>query len=284
VTGQTDSTDFPTNKVEALNGCYTGFVTKLDIGQASNQLVYSRFLGGSSSGAGRAVAVDINGSAYITGTCSGAFPATPGMPTCSDTGAFVFKLGADGSTKYATCLSGAGEEVGYDIAVDPAGCAYVTGYTQSANFPVVNPLQPLFGGGIGAQPQDGFVTKLCSGLDHFKCYDARAEDFFQPFDVTLTDQFETEVVRVMRPVTLCNPVVKCVDDNNLATPINCSKVTNTDDHLVCYETRDEGATPQFERRDVIVSNQFGKGQRLTVLRRQNLLCVPSLKAEAGGSR
>lgn len=286
VTGQTDSTDFPTNNPMQLNGCFAAFVTKLDLKQAPvGQLVYSRFLGGGSGGAGRAIAVDINGNAYVTGVSSGAFPATPAMPTCSDTGAFVAKLGADGSIKYAACLSGAGEDVGHDIAIDPSGCAYVTGYTQSANFPVVNPFQPSFAGGTGSQPQDGFLTKLCSGLDHFKCYDARPQESFLPFNVKLTDQFENEQgVTVMRPVTLCNPVVKCVDDNNPATPPDCAQVMNPDDHLVCYETRDDGASPQFEQREVIVSNQFGKEQPLTVWRRKNLLCIPSLKAHVGATR
>jgi hypothetical protein len=283
VTGQTDSTDFPTKNFESLNGCFTAFATKLDIKQAPvDQLVYTRFLGGSSGGAGRAIAVDINGNAYVTGMSSGAFQSTPGLPTCSDTGAFVVKLSSSGAIKYAACLSGAGEDVGYDIAIDPAGCAYVTGYTQSDKFPVVNPIQQFFGGGIGDQPQDGFVTKICSGLDHFKCYDVRAQDNFQPVHVTLTDQFEkAQGVEVLRPVTLCNPVVKCVDNKTPSThptDPDCTQIINPDDHLVCYETKDDLGTPQFERREVIVSNQFGKEQRLTVWRRKNLLCIPSLKA------
>jgi hypothetical protein len=65
------------------------------------------------------------------------------------------------------------------------------------------------------------------------------------------------------------------------TERDCAQVSNPDDHLVCYETRDDGASPQFEQRDVVVSNQFGKAQRLTVWRRKNLLCVPSLKAHVG---
>jgi hypothetical protein len=59
---------------------------------------------------------------------------------------------------------------------------------------------------------------------------------------------------------------------------------NPDDHLVCYETRDQSAHPNFERRQVIVSNQFGQEQRLTVLRRTNLLCLPSLKAKVAAQR
>ena len=97
--------------------------------------------------------------------------------------------------------------------------------------------------------------------------------------MSLIDQFEEEPVLVQRVVTLCNPVKKCIDaDHNSATPPDCTQVLNPDDHLVCYETRDQSASPQFERRQVIVSNQFGQQQQLTGLRRTNLLCVPSLKA------
>jgi hypothetical protein len=184
-------------------------------------------------------------------------------------------VGADGAVKYAACLSGAGEDVGHDIAVDPAGCAYVTGYTQSANFPVVNPWQPLFAGGTWPQPQDAFVTKICDGLDHFKCYDVQAEGHFQPFAVILRDQFEAQEVRVQRPTALCNPAAKCVKTDK---GVDCTRVFSPDAHLVCYETKDEQGSPQFEQREVIVSNQFGGQQRLNVWRRQNLLCVPSLKA------
>ena len=127
-------------------------------------------------------------------------------------------------------------------------------------------------------PSDGFVTKLCSGLDHFKCYDVQAQKSFQPYNVILRDQFESQEVTVLRPTSLCNPAFKCVPTGNPANPLDCTQRLNPDDHLVCYETMDERGTPQFEQREVIVSNQFGKEQPLTVLRRKNLLCIPSLKA------
>ena len=55
------------------------------------------------------------------------------------------------------------------------------------------------------------MTKICGGLDHFKCYEVKPDDKFVPFDVVLRDQFESQVVTVVRPVMLCNPVAKCVD-------------------------------------------------------------------------
>ena len=224
--------------------------------------------------------MDVDGNAYISGSSGGTFPSTEGLPGCIDPGAFVAKFGPAGEKKFAMCISGLGQDTGLDLAIDPSGCAYITGFTESSNYPTVKPFQPFFAGGTGATPSDAFVTKLCSGLDHFKCYDVRAEQSFLPFRVTLTDQFEEEQVLVERPVTLCNPVVKCIDhDNNPFTPLDCGQVVNPDDHLVCYETRDDSAHPNFDRRAVIVSNQFGQSQRLMVLRRTNMLCLPSLKAQ-----
>jgi hypothetical protein len=61
---------------------------------------------------------------------------------------------------YSTYLGGSGDDEGLDIAVDSAGTAYVTGYTNSTNFPVANALQATFGGANFVGGRDGFVTKL----------------------------------------------------------------------------------------------------------------------------
>ena len=289
VTGLTASTnpaDFPLkNPAQPLpGGNADAFITKLDISlplkAGLDQLVYSTYLGGPGTEIGTGIAADVDGNAYIAGASGGTFPATEGLPSCIDPGAFVTKLSTSGEIKFAMCISGLGQDTGLDIAIDPSGCSYVTGFTESSNYPTVKAFQPFFAGGTGATPSDAFVTKLCSGPDHFKCYDVRAEESFIPFNVTLIDQFEEEPVLVQRAVTLCNPVKKCIDaDHNSATPPDCTPVLNPDDHLVCYETRDQSASPFFERREVIVSNQFGRDQRLTVLRRTNLICLPSLKTK-----
>ena len=56
---------------------------------------------------------------------------------------------------YSTYLGGSGDDFGHGIAVDGSGNAYVTGYTNSTNFPTTNPLQASNGGGT-----DAFVTKI----------------------------------------------------------------------------------------------------------------------------
>ena len=125
-------------------------------------LSYSTYLGGTGSGfdQGLGVAVDSSGNAYVTGeTESPDFPVSMGAPQPIRGGqrdAFVAKLNPAGTALvYSTYLGGAGNEIGNAISLDVAGNAYVTGETESANFPTVNPLQVAFAG-----QGDAFVAKL----------------------------------------------------------------------------------------------------------------------------
>jgi hypothetical protein len=69
--------------------------------------------------------------------------------------AFVAKLSATGSSlAYSTYLGGSSNDTGV-IAVDAAGSAYVTGFTQSSDFPTVGAFDTSLGGGA-----DAFVAKL----------------------------------------------------------------------------------------------------------------------------
>jgi hypothetical protein len=103
--------------------------------------------------------VDSSGNAYVTGsTHSTNFPtANPLQASKGDRGdAFVTKLNATGSAVvYSTYLGGNGSDIGLGIAVDSSGNAYVTGLTDSTNFPTANPLQASNGGGL-----DAFVATL----------------------------------------------------------------------------------------------------------------------------
>ena len=107
-------------------------------------LSYSTYLGGTARDAGMAIAVR-DGEAYVTGyTDSLTFPPAGGQPAPPDRDAFVAKLNAAGSgLVYATYLGGNGEDAGMGIAVDSAGRAYVTGYTDSTDFPTAGVAGPL---------------------------------------------------------------------------------------------------------------------------------------------
>jgi hypothetical protein len=128
-------------------------------------LVYSTFLGGSGnkygSDWGAGIAVDASGNAYIVGrTYSSDFPIENPIQgkLASDWGnAFVTKLNSDGTAlAYSTFLGGSGGDAAMAVAVDVKGNAYVTGWTQSADFPTVNPIKAT----LGRADENAFVAKL----------------------------------------------------------------------------------------------------------------------------
>jgi len=97
-----------------------------------------------------------------TGVAAYCFAVDPYVPTIAYEGSilnrdvFVSRISADGSSlEYSTYVGGSGPESYSDIAVDGTGAAYVTGTTQSVNFPTLNPLQANPGGLM-----DVFVLKL----------------------------------------------------------------------------------------------------------------------------
>ena len=160
VTGDTIADGFPTvHPVQpTLNGVEDAFVAKLTADGSA--LVYSTYLGGSGVDRGTGIAVDATGAAYVTGnTDSPDFPTVhPLQPMLSgDLDAFVVKFTADGTALvYVTYLGGRGGDSGTGIAVDATGAAYVTGNTDSPDFPTVHPVQHKLGGGV----DDAFVAKL----------------------------------------------------------------------------------------------------------------------------
>lgn len=162
VTGTTSSTNFPTMNPLQPNyggGSYDVFVSKLSA--AGNTLLYSTYLGGSSSDGSGGIAVDSAGNAYITGdTYSSNFPVfNPLQPSNGGGGnndAFVTALNSTGSAYiYSTYLGGSFSDSASGIAVDALGNAYVTGSTGSSDFPAANAVQPTYGGS-----GDAFVSKL----------------------------------------------------------------------------------------------------------------------------
>jgi hypothetical protein len=127
-------------------------------------LVYCGYIGGSAADYGYAIAVDGEGNAYVTGSTQSiepTFPVTVG-PDLSYNGsvydAFVAKVVSDGAAlAYCGYIGGSNWEEGYGIAVDAAGNAYVTGWTDSISttFPVIVGPDLSFGG-----LSDAFVAKV----------------------------------------------------------------------------------------------------------------------------
>ena len=159
--GWTQSGDFPTANSydETHNGSRDIFVTKLS--PSGDSLLYSTYIGGSSPDEGLGIAVDSEGNAYINGqTWSSDFPTVvPYDDTFNgNRDVIVAKLSSSGdSLIYSTFLGGGALDLGWRIAVDGEGCAYVVGATQSSDFPTENPYDASLDG-----YEDAFVAKLSS--------------------------------------------------------------------------------------------------------------------------
>ena len=173
VAGITSSTNFPLrNAVQSfyngtgVDGIGDGFVTKLTVNGSA--VVFSTYLGGSGDDEIFSLAVGPGGSVYVTGdTSSTNFPLKNPLQSSFSTlfsdsyHVFVTRLIPDGSAlAYSTYLGGSGyEDFGAGIAVDIVGNAYLTGSTNSSNFPVVNALQAVYRGGP-LEVGDAFAAKI----------------------------------------------------------------------------------------------------------------------------
>lgn len=128
---------------------------------------FSDLLGGSSFEDGGGITTDEEGNIYMTGSTNSIdFPVTANAIQNNFAGgnefgsgdAFVAKYSPDGTLIYSTYIGGSGDDFGTDIEIDESGNIYVTGNTNSVDFPRVNALQNTYGGGEFSG--DAFVVKL----------------------------------------------------------------------------------------------------------------------------
>jgi Beta-propeller repeat len=180
VVGTAASRDFPTTP-GAFQPVFAGgdifsffpsdaFLTKLN--PTGTGLVYSTYLGGSGNDFGSGITLDALGNAYVTGrTDSPVFPTTPAAfqplppPPVVNGGfvnfnAFVTKFSPTGSALvYSTLLGGSKFDAATGVAVDAHGNAYVSGFTESSDFPTTaGAFQPTVD--FANNPPRNFVTKL----------------------------------------------------------------------------------------------------------------------------
>ena len=161
--GEDGAAPFQPEKAGGLDG----FVAKFNPDQAGDDsLIYATYLGGSNKDVAIGIAVDSSGRAYITGTSSSPdFPLSAATgasildPTQVDQEAFVAELNASGTALvFSTFLGGSADDDGFGIALDSSHNIYITGQTDSSNFPLAQAFQSVSGGAF-----DAFVTKIAAG-------------------------------------------------------------------------------------------------------------------------
>ncbi len=165
-TGTTTSLDFPTH--QPFQATYRGGARDIFIARIKadgSAFFYSTYLGSTGDDFARAIAVDSAGHAYITGYAnSSSFPNRNPIQTALRGGRDVFltRFNPEGSALvYSTLLGGSNNDEGFGVALDNNGDIYVTGLTQSLNYPAVNSFHGANGGACTRAPctNDVFVTK-----------------------------------------------------------------------------------------------------------------------------
>lgn len=160
VVGQTASTNFPTSYGQQSSygqGASDAFVAKF--ARTTQNVVYVTYLGGTGDDYGLGIAVDSDGNAYVTGsTTSTDFPLANAFQETAGGAedAFVTKFTPEGAElSFSSYLGGTSSDVGYAIAVDTQGNAYLVGKT-SGNFPTLKALY----GDYGGSTSDAFVARI----------------------------------------------------------------------------------------------------------------------------
>ncbi|MGA8030307.1 MAG: SBBP repeat-containing protein [Bryobacteraceae bacterium] len=172
VTGLTYSSDFPTKEAyqSGYGGSADAFLTKLN--PEGTGLVFSTYFGGSSGDDGMAIALDIFGNIFVTGTTSSTdFPTLNAFQSANNGGpsdGFVAKFHPDGrALTYSSYIGGSGWDVPIRVAADLFGSASLIGFTTSTDFPVYDAVQRKFAGGFS----DAFVAKISpAGSVYYSTY------------------------------------------------------------------------------------------------------------------
>ena len=162
VVGYTESSDFPIT-ADAFDDTLSdlGDPFALKLAPDGRSLGYSTFLGGSGGWCedADAIVLDSTGTAYITGSaCSFDFPTTPGARGYSGgyDDAYFMVLAPSGAVQYSTLFGGSGMDEGYATFLDETGHVYLTGYTESPDFPTSEgSFDPTYNG-----HRDAFVAKF----------------------------------------------------------------------------------------------------------------------------
>ncbi len=161
VTGTTTSTNFPTlNAYQSVKGLSTfssdTFIMKLN---SSGTTLWATYAGGNKSDQGSGIATDAAGNVFVIGhTESTDFPTLNALQPANAGGndVIILKFDNSGTCLFATHYGGTGWEYGFGIAIDASDNVFISGWTQSTDFPTLNASQPANAGGNS----DAFISKL----------------------------------------------------------------------------------------------------------------------------
>ncbi len=187
ITGYTYSFDFPRRNSynPSLSGSSDAFVTGLS--STGSTLIYSTYLGGSGDEQSHGITIDSLGYIFVAGwTNSADFPTQQCFQASYGGGSgdgFITQFKPGGSLIHSSSyLGGIGNDAVNSIAVDSSYYFYVTGVTDSTDFPIVNPaFQSSFGG-----VKDSFFVKVhTNGLSLIKATYLGGSYEDQGYDIAL---------------------------------------------------------------------------------------------------
>jgi len=186
ITGYTYSSDFPITAGafqtslgiprSGITFPNNAFIVKFT---SSGIRKWATYYGGNAGDNGLGIATDNAGNILITGgTESSNFPVLNGyqMSLLGSYNAFLVKLDSSGTVKWATFYGGTNFDQAQGIATDNVGNSYITGYTSSSDFPLLNNFQTKYGG--GTIYGDAFIAKFnSSGVPQWSTfYGGSSED------------------------------------------------------------------------------------------------------------
>lgn len=162
ISGDTESLNFHGQTRQSNDGT-AAYVAKINAD--GTDFVYITILEGNSDDRGSGITIDANNNVFVVGQGTRDFPVTPNafdtFLGLNEADGFAAKLDGDGTLVYATYIGGsAGDDLAFDVAVDAAGKAYVTGRTDSGtSFPQKNRYQGC-GFAISTNSPDAYLTVL----------------------------------------------------------------------------------------------------------------------------
>lgn len=253
VAGYSASPDLPMVNAfqSSLNGIADdAYVARINPAKApAAQLVYSTYLGGTNTERAYDMAISDGGNIYLTGTTySSDFPTVAPLTQASalpgDRNAFVVHLSPAlapaSQLVFSSYLGGGGSDYGFGIArtddrrTPKGSCLYVTGSTESADFPVTkNALQPTLGG-----DEDAFVAKICPARLVELAVDIRE---IAPLDLFVTSEIVVAVTNT-GPATATNVRL---DHNAVGLNTDFMVVDLLADEGACELTRDTRRSTAF---------------------------------------